>query len=139
MTRITDPDFRLRDHYTPPTLPALPKTGLNLATLHKPALKLSDYIHAELANPPAAVSRPHAGFQWGMLANDTHWRLRDRDDAPLDRGLPPRRRHPAHKSIHRRRRDRHLLGDHRLRPGRSEPPITGRTRALPCATGSIPV
>ena len=30
MTRITDPDFRLRDQYTPPTLPALPKTGLNL-------------------------------------------------------------------------------------------------------------
>ena len=45
MTRITDPDFRLRDHYTPPTVPALPKTGLNLSTLHRPQLKLADYIH----------------------------------------------------------------------------------------------
>lgn len=70
MTRITDPDFRLRDHHTPPTVPALPKTGLILDELHKPALKLSDYIHAELAGPPAAVSRPHPGFTWGMLAND---------------------------------------------------------------------
>lgn len=70
MTRIADPDFRLRDHYTPPTVPALPKTGLILDKLHKPALKLSDYIHAELASPPAAVSRPHPGFAWGMLAND---------------------------------------------------------------------
>ena len=57
MARITDPDFRLRDHYTPPTLPALPKTGLILDELHKPALKLADYLHAEIANPPAAVSR----------------------------------------------------------------------------------
>ena len=70
MSRITDPSFRLRDHHTPPTLPASPKTGLNLDTLHRPKLKLGDYIKAELANPPAAVSRPHPGFQWGMLAND---------------------------------------------------------------------
>ena len=55
MTRITDGDFRLRDHHTPPTLPASPKTGLNLATLHRPALKLADYIHPQLANPPAAI------------------------------------------------------------------------------------
>jgi hypothetical protein len=70
MTRITDPDFRLRDHYTPPTVPALPKTGLILSTLHRPQLKLADYIHPQLANPPAAISRPHSGFSWGMLAND---------------------------------------------------------------------
>jgi hypothetical protein len=70
MTRITDPSFRLRDHHTPPALPASPKTGLILDGLHKPKLKLADYIKAELANPPAAISRPHPGFQWGMLAND---------------------------------------------------------------------
>ena len=95
MTRITDPDFRLRDHYTPPTLPALPKTGLNLSTLHKPALKLSDYIHAELAKPPAAISRPHPGFQWGMLANDKigdcviAMMLHSIEDFHLDAGTPP--------------------------------------------------
>lgn len=95
MTRITDPDFRLRDHYTPPTLPALPKTGLNLTTLHKPTLKLSDYIHAKLANPPAAISRPHPGFQWGMLANDKigdcviAMMLHSIEDFHLDAGTPP--------------------------------------------------
>jgi len=95
MTRITDPDFRLRDQYTPPTLPALPKTGLNLATLHKPALKLSDYIRSELANPPAAISRPHPGFQWGMLANDKigdcviAMMLHSIEDFHLDAGAPP--------------------------------------------------
>jgi hypothetical protein len=71
MTRINDPSFRLRDHHAPPTLPATPKTGLNLDTLHRPTLKLADYLHADLASPPAAVSRPHPGFNWGMLANDT--------------------------------------------------------------------
>jgi hypothetical protein len=70
MTRIDDPSFRLRDHHTPPTLPASPKIGLNLETLHRPTLKLADYIHPELAAPPAAISRPHPAFQWGMLAND---------------------------------------------------------------------
>ena len=70
MTRISDTSFRLRDHHEPPALPALPKLGLNLEALHRPALKLADYIHAELANPPAAVSRPHPAFNWGMLAND---------------------------------------------------------------------
>jgi hypothetical protein len=70
MSRIHDQSFRLRDSYTPPTLPATPKTGLNLETFHRPKLKLANYIHAELANPPAAVSRPHPGFNWGMLAND---------------------------------------------------------------------
>ena len=70
MSRINDESFRLRDSYTPPTLPATPKTGLNLETFHRPRLKLANYIHAELASPPAAVSRPHPGFNWGMLAND---------------------------------------------------------------------
>ena len=94
MTRITDPDFRLRDHYTPPTVPALPKTGLILDELHKPALKLSDYIHAELASPPAAVSRPHPGFAWGMLANDKlgdcviAMMLHSIEDFHLDAGTP---------------------------------------------------
>ena len=95
MTRITDSEFRLRDQYTPPTLPPSPKTGLNLATLHKPALKLSDYIHDELANPPAAVSRPHPGFQWGMLANDKlgdcviAMMLHSIEDFHLDTDAPP--------------------------------------------------
>jgi hypothetical protein len=60
MTRITDPDFRLRDHHTPPQLPRTPRTGLGLGRLHGPTLKLTDYIHRELASPPAAVSDPHA-------------------------------------------------------------------------------
>ena len=57
MTRIHDPDFRLRDYYTPPSLPAAPKIGLNLDGLDRPTLKLVDYIHPELATPPAAISR----------------------------------------------------------------------------------
>ena len=95
MTRITDPEFRLRDHYTPPTLPASPKTGLNLSTLHKPTLKLADYIKAELANPPAAISRPHPSFQWGMLANDKlgdcviAMMLHSIEDFHLDAGTTP--------------------------------------------------
>ncbi len=94
MTRITDPNFRLRDHHTPPTLPASPKTGLNLDTLHKPTLKLADYIHGELANPPAAISRPHPGFSWGMLANDRigdcviAMMLHSIEDFHLDSGTP---------------------------------------------------
>jgi hypothetical protein len=70
MTRIDDLSFRLSHQYTPPTLPAAPKLGLILDGLHKPTLKLSNYIRPALATPPAAVSRPHPGFQWGMLAND---------------------------------------------------------------------
>ncbi|HUA49936.1 MAG TPA: hypothetical protein VMA77_32185 [Solirubrobacteraceae bacterium] len=70
MTRITDPSFRLHDDYAPPSLPTTAKIGLNLDTLHRPTLKLADYIHPELASPPAAISRPHPGFTWGMLAND---------------------------------------------------------------------
>ncbi len=70
MTRIADPSFRLRDQHTTPTLPPSPKTGLNLEALHRPTLKLADYIHPELATPPAAIARPHPGFNWGMLAND---------------------------------------------------------------------
>jgi hypothetical protein len=94
MTRIDDPSFRLRDHFTPPTLPASPKTGLNLDALHRPTLKLADYIHPEVANPPAAVSRPHPGFQWGMLANDTigdcviAMMLHSIEDFHLDAGTP---------------------------------------------------
>jgi hypothetical protein len=94
MTRITDADFRLRDHHTLPTLPALPKTGLILDELHKPTLKLGDYIHAERASPPAAVSRPHPGFTWGMLANDKigdcviAMMLHSIEDFHLDAGTP---------------------------------------------------
>jgi len=95
MTRITDTSFRLRDHYTPPTLPQSPRLGLDLTALHKPSLKLADYIHRELANPPAAVSRPHAGFQWGMLANDRlgdcviAMMLHSIEDFHLDADTPP--------------------------------------------------
>jgi hypothetical protein len=94
MTRIEDPTFRLRDHLTTPTLPASPKTGLNLETLHRPTLKLADYIQADLANPPAAISRPHPGFQWGMLANDRlgdcviAMMLHSIEDFHLDAGTP---------------------------------------------------
>ena len=70
MTRINDPSFRLRFSHQPPTLPPSPKTGLNLETLHRPTLKLADYIQTNMAYPPAALSRPHPGFSWGMLAND---------------------------------------------------------------------
>jgi hypothetical protein len=95
MTRITDPTFRLRDHYTPPTLPASPSLGLDLTRLHRPTLKLSDYIRPELANPPAAVSRPHPNFQWGMLANDRigdcviAMMLHSIEDFHLDGGTTP--------------------------------------------------
>lgn len=94
MTRITDPSFRLRDHYSAPSLPPAPKIGLNLGCLHRPTLKLNDYIHPELANPPAAVSRPHPGFQWGMLANDRigdcviAMMLHSIEDFHLDAGTP---------------------------------------------------
>ncbi len=95
MTRIDDPTFRLREEHTAPTLPATPKTGLHLDKLHRPTLKLADYIHPELANPPAAVSRPHPGFQWGMLANDKlgdcviAMMLHSIEDFHLDAGTPP--------------------------------------------------
>lgn len=94
MTRIEDLSFRLRDHHTPPTLPVSPKTGLNLDTLHRPALKLGDYVHAELAEPPVAVHRPHPGFSWGMLANDRigdcviAMMLHSIEDFHLDAGTP---------------------------------------------------
>jgi hypothetical protein len=95
MTRINDPDFRLRDSHTPPTLPPSPKTGLILETLHRPALKLADYIRPALAKPPAAVHRPHPGFQWGMLANDRlgdcviAMMLHSIEDFHLDAGTAP--------------------------------------------------
>jgi hypothetical protein len=94
MTRITDPSFRLRDEHVTPTLPATPKTGLNLDTLHRPTLKLADYIKPELAAPPAAVSRPHPGFNWGMLKNDEvgdcviAMMLHSIEDFHLDAGTP---------------------------------------------------
>jgi len=94
MTRISDPSFRLRDHYCAPSLPPAPKIGLNLDSLHRPTLKLADYIHPELANPPAAISRPHPGFQWGMLANDRigdcviAMMLHSIEDFHLDAGTP---------------------------------------------------
>lgn len=94
MTRIDDPTFRLRDEHTAPTLPATPKTGLILDELHRPTLKLADYIHTQLAAPPAAVSRPHPGFKWGMLANDQlgdcviAMMLHSIEDFHLDAGTP---------------------------------------------------
>jgi len=94
MTRINDLSFRLSHEFTPPTLPASPKLGLILDGTHKPALKLSKYIHPDLANPPAAVSRPHPGFQWGMLANDSlgdcviAMMLHSIEDFHLDAGTP---------------------------------------------------
>jgi hypothetical protein len=97
MTRITDPRFRLRDHHTPPALPPSPNLGLDLGTLHRPELKLSDYIHRELADPPAAISRPHPQFEWGMLANDKlgdcviAMMLHSIEDFHLDAGTPPPR------------------------------------------------
>lgn len=57
MTRIPDPSFRLRHHYTPPSLPAAPEIGPALDTAHRPTLELGDYIHPQLATPPAAISR----------------------------------------------------------------------------------
>jgi hypothetical protein len=94
VTRIQDSSFRLRDHHTPPSLPALPKTGLILDTLHRPTLKLAHYIDTAHAAPPAAVSRPHPGFEWGMLANDRigdcviAMMLHSIEDFHLDAGTP---------------------------------------------------
>ncbi len=94
MTRIYDPSFRLRDEHTPPTLPATPKTGLNLKRPHRPTLKLADYIQPDRATPPAAVSRPHPGFKWGILANDRigdcviAMMLHSIEDFHLDAGTP---------------------------------------------------
>jgi hypothetical protein len=94
MTRIDDPTFRLRDEHTPPKLPATPKLGLILDTLHRPTLKLADYIRPGLAAPPAAVSRPHPNFKWGMLANDRlgdcviAMMLHSIEDFHLDAGTP---------------------------------------------------
>jgi hypothetical protein len=84
MSRIDNPAWRLRGGFTPPVvlenvadahglgapfIPRLPKLGLHLGT-HKPKLKLADYLDRAAAPPPAAITRPHAGFPWGMLAND---------------------------------------------------------------------
>lgn len=73
MARITDPSFRLADqphHQHEIHLPTSPKLGLHLGSFVKPVLRLADYIDRATAQPPAAVSRPHPGFSWGMLAND---------------------------------------------------------------------
>src|SRR5262249_20378919 len=92
--RISDPFFRLRDEHMPPKLPATPKLGLTLDGRHKPALKLGDYIRPELAAPPAAVSRPHPGFERGMLKNDEvgdcviAMMLHSIEDFHLDAGTP---------------------------------------------------
>lgn len=94
MTRITDESFRLRAHHAPPTVPTLPKLGLHLGT-HHPQLRLADYLNKAAAQPPAAVSRPHPGFNWGMLANDTlgdcvtAMILHSIEDFHLDAGTPP--------------------------------------------------
>lgn len=67
--------------------------GLDLATWHRPKLKLGDYLHAEAA-PPQSVSRPHPGFDWGMLANDRlgdcviAMMLHSIEDFHLDAGTP---------------------------------------------------
>lgn len=72
--RTNDPSFRLRDqpnHQHPKSIPALPQLGLLNVGSHQPRLKLSDYIDKATAQPPAAISRPHPGFAWGMLLNDS--------------------------------------------------------------------
>jgi hypothetical protein len=70
MTRISDPAFRLRDQHVAPSFPEEVKLGYHLGS-SKPTLKLSDYLDTATAQPPAAVSRAHPGFAWGMLMNDT--------------------------------------------------------------------
>jgi hypothetical protein len=62
----TPGELDLREHVTPPALPA---RKLGRRALHAPPLKLADYLE-EGAKPPAAVHRSHIGFSWGMLAND---------------------------------------------------------------------
>ena len=120
MTRISDPSFRLRDHlHAARRCRRRRRLGLNLETLHRPTLKLADYIQAELANPPAAVSRPHPGFNWGMLANDRlgdcviAMMLHSIEDFHLDAEtpVPAFTDEDAIKPIQR---------DHRLRPERPE-------------------
>ena len=90
--RITDPEFRLSDSHTWPLFPAEVKTGLILNT-HHPVLKLRDYL-APGATPALAISRPHPGFPWGMLANDKlgdcviAMMLHSIEDWHLDAGTP---------------------------------------------------
>lgn len=114
MTRIDNLEWRLRNGFTPPVtwdntrpvwlemarrsaspyLPRFPKLGLHLGT-HKPTRALSAYYDRATAAPPAAVSRPHPGFAWGMLANDTlgdcviAMMLHTIEDFFLDAGLTP--------------------------------------------------
>lgn len=85
MSAVHNPEWRLRGGFTPPVavdnpndpvyqgqfvIPRNPALGLDLSTWHKPKLKLGDYIDWANAAPPAAVSRPHAGFSWPMFLND---------------------------------------------------------------------
>jgi hypothetical protein len=55
MTRISDPWFRLRDYYTPPSLPTAPTIGPSLESARPPSLKLADYVHRQLATPAPAI------------------------------------------------------------------------------------
>lgn len=99
MTRITNPSFRLRDDlfYTAPTMLSTIKQHLGLirGSFVKPKLKLSSYINKAEAQAPEAISRPHPGFTWGMLANDTlgdcviAMMLHSIEDFHLDAGTPP--------------------------------------------------
>jgi hypothetical protein len=91
----------LRDSHLPPVLPEDPKLGRELGANHKPTAMLADYIHEDAEAPPAAVTRPHPGFQWGMLANDTlgdcviAMMLHTIEDFFLDAGYPPPAFSPA--------------------------------------------
>jgi hypothetical protein len=91
--RIFNEAYRLRDHHLPPIFVGSEKLGLHLGT-HHPKLELKHYL-TDTASPPAAVTRPHPGFTWGMLANDTlgdcviAMMLHSIEDWHLDAGTTP--------------------------------------------------
>lgn len=85
----------LQDGHLPPVLPESPKLGRIAG--HTPSRRLSDYldVQAAAAKVPAAITRPHPGFQWGMLANDRlgdcviAMMLHSIEDLHLDAGTAP--------------------------------------------------
>lgn len=111
--RINNPDWSLRRGFTPPqvggtgdghdgtrhtpgspypVIPRVPPLGAHLATV-KHDVNLADYVDTTY-QVPLAVSRPHPGFGWGMLANDTlgdcvcAMMLHSIEDWHLDAGTP---------------------------------------------------
>jgi hypothetical protein len=82
MTRITDPAFRLRDQYTPPSLPTSPKkcriaidefVDLQIGiALPVSAQGQTEWTGRADCRHQSAASSPRRGRSWGCSSDDAH-------------------------------------------------------------------